>query len=110
MLRRWLPSLALFAAVQAIAAGWILASQYPTEVAAALEATLLGPLNLLWRLDRLWLYGQWPRDVLMLALLAVITLLPWAHAWRPRRSLLPLSLLGSAAWAACGFLFTIAHL
>ena len=110
MPRRWLPSLALFAAVQATAAGLILASQYPTQVGAAIAATLLGPLNLLWRLDRLWLYGQWPRDGCMLVLLAAIALLPWAHAWRPRRGLLLVSLVGSAAWAACGFLFTVDHL
>jgi hypothetical protein len=110
MLRRWTPSLALFAAVQAVASVWILASQPPAGAGRAVLATLLGPFNLLLRLDRLWHYGQWPRDAFVLALLGAIAWLPWAHAWRPRRTLLALSLLGSVLWAAAGFLFTIDHL
>ena len=109
-LRRWGPSLGLFALVQAAAAAWIVAELYPTQVAEALWRTLAGPLNLLTRLDRLWQYGSLVRDASTVLLLAAIALLPWAHAWRPRRALLPVSLLGSVLWAAAGFLFTVDHM
>lgn len=109
-LRRWGPSLGIFIAMQAIAAIWIAFEVYRTAVPGAIAHTLGGPLNLLLRLDRLWRYGEFPREVLFVALLAGIALLPWAHVWRPRRAMLAVSLLGSVLWAASGFLFSIDHL
>ena len=108
-LRRWGPSLAIFAAVQLVAALWIANEIYVSEVPEAVAHTVGGPFNLLLRLDRLWAYGGWD-DVGVVLLLALVALLPWAHAWRPRRLLLPVSLLGSVLWAAAGFGFTIDHL
>lgn len=108
--RRWAPSLGLFALVQAGAAAWIVTAAYETQVAEALGRTLAGPFNLFDRLDRLWRYGRLPRDAFFVLFLVAVALLPWAHAWRPRRVMLPLSLLGSVLWAAAGFLFTIGHM
>ena len=108
--RRWWPSLTIFMAVQAAAAAWIAFEIYESEVLYSIIHTVRGPLNLLLRLDRLWLYGRFPRDAFVVLLLALISLLPWAHAWRPRRGWLVVSLLGSVLWAAAGFAFTIDHL
>jgi hypothetical protein len=112
VLRRPWPSLAIFAAVQATAAAWIVSGIHPSETAEAFWRTLAGPLNLFGRLDRLWRYGPAWRDAATVALLLAIALLPWAHAWRQRPAwlMLALSLLGSVLWAAAGFLFTIDHL
>lgn len=109
-MRRWGPSLGLFLAVQGAAAGWIVAEQYPTQVPEAILRTLAGPFNLFDRLDRLWRYGRLPRDGFFVLFLAATAVLPWAHAWKPRRWMLPVSLLGSMLWAAAGFLFTIEHM
>lgn len=111
-LRRWGPSIGLFLAVQAAAAAWIVAEIYPTHVGEALWRTLAGPLNLFTRLDRLWRYGSLLEDGGTVLLLGAIAPLPWVHAWRacPAWLMLALSLLGSALWAASGFLFTIDHL
>lgn len=110
LLQRWGPSLGLFLAVQCLAAGWIVAELYPTQVPEALWRTLAGPFNLLTRLDRLVRWFVFPRDLFFLLLLAGIAVLPWVHAWRPRWWALALSLLGSVLWAAAGFAFTIDHL
>lgn len=110
LLRRWLPSLALFAGVQAMALGWLVSEVHHAGLDEALWRTLAGPLNLFTRLDRLLAWFDFPRDVLMLALLALVALLPWTHAWRPRGWALPLSLLGSVLWAAAGFAFVIDHM
>jgi hypothetical protein len=109
-LRRWAPSLGLFLAVQALAMGWLVAEVHHAQLDEALWRTFAGPFNLLSRLDRLFAYFRFPRDALLLLLLAGIAVLPWTHAWRARWWTLALSLLGSVLWAAAGFGFTIDHL
>ncbi len=77
----------------------------PAVTAASLETAL----NLVLRLDRLWQYGKFPRDLIQAVILIGIAVLPWAHAWRPRPWTLAVSLLGSVLWAASGWLFSIHH-
>jgi hypothetical protein len=108
--RRILPSLAIFAAVQAGAALWIRAEVSAQQFASTFAHTLAGPLNLFARLDRLQRYGQLPDDAILVLVLAVVALLPWMHVWRPRWPMLIGSVLGSLLWAVAGFGFSIDHL
>lgn len=68
-----------------------------------------GPQILLRHVVRLWRDGSVSREAIRVSVMALITVLRWAHAGRRRRATVVVSRRGSGLLALSGVVFSVEH-